>query len=96
MFNKEDKMKVDKEKIIKKFDYLCIFAGSSIILFFMLGFYFDIWGKEFSELPVHVNILMFLIAAIMFILALTLVNHMFNNYDIIKNQKNFKSKSGKK
>lgn len=44
-------MEVDSKRVWRKFWALSIIAIAIILSFFVYGFYFDIWGKKFSELP---------------------------------------------
>lgn len=78
--------KKDREKIIKK--SYGLFAGVIVIIvtWFIFGYYFDIWGKEFSVLPTYVVVISFFMLILVLIYGFYILNFLAKNFNVLKQE----------
>lgn len=88
---KRDKKK-DREEIIKKSHGLCAGGIAALIFFFTFGVYFDIFGKEFSDLPSFVLALFFLMFMLFLAYFFYMLDFITKNFQVLKQEEESKRK----
>jgi hypothetical protein len=90
-------MSTDNDKVIKRFNILCFTGIGLIVLIFVYGTYFKLWGKSNDTIPLIINVGYYLIGFTTVFVGIALTQFILNNYDVLKNQnKRNKSKTTRK